>query len=690
MDKPAEKAKNDPVWMRLTLFTPRGILPISNTAASKFSAFASQSLAANLLRVVLAIYLSLAILLTLGQLTLEYQNEKRRLNTEIENVASTFKPIIAKALWNVDDEQIRTSLQGVLGINYDVLHVQLLDVDGRLLNEFDSPANKDTAPNTWPVIGHLAHWFLEDYTYDYPLFYQSDFIHPREIGRLVLHSNSNVVLARAAHTFLITIVSAMFKTALLVLIFYYIMRRMVGRPLKQITRAMQKLDPRNRDTDEQAACAPQLFSRHDELGVMVRTFQEMSESLKQKDMAIHAHASHLEAKVQERTRQLEEASQAKSDFLAAVSHEIRTPMNGILGLAHLLGETELTPQQRQYVEVIEKSGKSLINIINEILDHLKIESKKIELESTLFNLEDLFRDSITLFSHRAREAAIQVEMHYAPECPTWCIGDPTRTRQVLLNLLGNAFKFTSSGTIRVTAQAQTQAARQVRVLMAVEDSGIGIDENQLQRLFKPFSQADSSTTRRYGGTGLGLAISKQLVELMGGTIGVESRPGSGSRFWFSLPLEIAPAPTNMPAAGAADDHGQSVNLATLKVLVAEDNPVNQLVITGYLKKYAIEPQVVTDGLQAVEFCAANAHALDLILMDGEMPEMDGWQAAARIRELNARRPNGEAVVIVAMTAHAPDTHEETAARHGMNDFLQKPIDPKELRRILLSVSGHGD
>lgn len=652
--------------------------------SSRFAGAPSRSLAANLLRVVLAIYLSLALLLTLGQLALEYENEKRRLTQEIENVANTFNPIISKALWNVDEEQTRTSLQGVLGINYDVLNAQLLGTNGDMLYEFDSSAAKNHFTSQWAILRHMTDWFMENYSFEYDLYYASDFTAPQKIGRLVLQSNSNVVLNRAAHTFLITIISAIFKTALLAVIFYLIMRVMVGRPLKRITDAMQRLDPRNQQGDAGGDFSHRLLARNDELGTMARTFRELVQALKEKDKAIKAHASELEAKVHERTRQLEQASQAKSDFLASVSHEIRTPMNGIIGLAHLLEETKLNTQQRQYVEVIQNSGQALIHIINDILDHLKIESKKIELEQTAFEIRTVFDECVALFGHHAREGHIEVSASFAPNCPRYVRGDPTRLRQILLNILGNAFKFTRQGSITVTATSAPLADGQILVTFNIIDTGIGIDENQLQRLFKPFSQADSSTTRRFGGTGLGLAICKQLVELMGGSIGVDSKPGAGSRFWFALPFTPVPVTTDAEGtvAAIAAPRPTYPDFSRLRVLVAEDNPVNQMVIIGHLKKYNIEPILVENGKLATEYCEHHPAAVDLILMDGEMPDVDGWRAAEVIRQKDSLDRLGAPVPIIAMTAHAMDTYEEKALRHGMSGFLAKPIDPLKLQKIL--------
>jgi Signal transduction histidine kinase len=645
----------------------------------------SRSLAANLLRVVLAIYLSLALLLTFGQLALEYQNEKRRLTKEIESVANTFSPIISKALWNVDEEQTKASLLGVLGINYDVLNTQLLDAENSILYDFNSSADKGHIFEDWPIIPQLTGLFLENYRFEYDLYYVSDFTSEQKIGTLVLQSNSNVVLNRAAHTFLITIISAIFKTSLLALIFYFIMRIMVGRPLKQITTAMQRLHPKDGSGQPATNFSRRLLVRDDELGSMARTFIELVNSLRQKDKELNAYANELEAKVQERTLQLERASQAKSDFLASVSHEIRTPMNGIIGLAHLLEDTELNTQQRQYVEVIQNSGQALIHIINEILDHLKIESKKIELENAAFDLRGIFSECLALFNHQARESQIQVTADYAQDCPPFVYGDSTRVRQVLLNILGNAFKFTERGSIHVSARGTPLADGRVMVEIAVADTGIGIEPEQLHRLFKPFSQADSSTTRRFGGTGLGLAICKQLVELMGGNIGVDSEPGRGSRFWFAIPFFPTTSATIATTADAKTITAQYPNFANMHVLVAEDNPVNQMVITGHLKRYNISPTLVENGRQAIDYCKRQSTALDLILMDGEMPEMDGWQAAENIRKMELRSRSGEPVKIFAMTAHARDTYEEKALHHGMDGLLAKPIDPRKLEDILQNI-----
>jgi signal transduction histidine kinase/CheY-like chemotaxis protein len=412
--------------------------------------------------------------------------------------------------------------------------------------------------------------------------------------------------------------------------------------------------------------------------------EEKSLALYQSNEALKAAAARLEAEVEARTRELAEAlrraeaaTRAKSEFLAVMSHEIRTPLNGVLGTAQLLQLTPLDEEQRVCVDLIRRSGDGLLLIINDLLDFSKIESGRLELESQAFSVTSEASSLLALLRPTADSQGTALVGDLRADLPAQVVGDGLRLRQVLSNLLSNAIKFTRGGSVqlRVEALATTDTACTLR--FAVEDTGIGIAADALPRIFEPFTQADSSTTRRYGGTGLGLAISARLVGRMGGRLEVDSAPGRGSTFHFTLTLALAPRAGANPRP--ATPHEEVRPLPPLRVLLAEDNAVNQALGLRLLAKLGLQVTLAVDGAEAVK--KASEAEFDVVLMDLQMPQLDGLAATRAIRQLAL--PSQP--LIVALTANAFSSDREACFAAGMDDFLTKPLRLDALRSLLAAV-----
>jgi two-component system, sensor histidine kinase and response regulator len=387
------------------------------------------------------------------------------------------------------------------------------------------------------------------------------------------------------------------------------------------------------------------------------------------------------------------ASDAKSGFLANMSHEIRTPMNGVIGMIDSLLATSLTVEQRHAAQTIQSSAYSLLSVINDILDFSKIEAGQMTFERIEFDLRETIKNTIDLMATVARGKGLELSYRIEEDVATSLVGDPTRLRQVLLNLLSNAIKFSERGKVFLEIAQVSQIEEEVELSFCVHDTGIGMSEEAQRKLFKSFTQADASTTRKYGGTGLGLAICRNLVELMGGTIRAQSKVGEGSTFSFNLQFTkrasfVPPDHASIAVSERSHDTQTTAPPVTgngVRILLAEDGKTNQLVALQILRRLGYTADLASNGCEAVEAWRQNKY--DIILMDCHMPEMDGWEATRKIRQLEAEGKL-KPTQIIAMTAGAVPEDRALCFAAGMNDYTTKPVDQNELNAALKKAKGH--
>ena len=433
-----------------------------------------------------------------------------------------------------------------------------------------------------------------------------------------------------------------------------------------------------------------VFSLGFTLAKMIETAQRRSEEALQQTRRMN---ENLELLVSERTRALElasqqaqQASRAKSEFLANMSHEIRTPLNGIIASSDLLlRRSDLTPGSAEHARLISESGDLLLRLLSDILDFSKIEAGQLALEAHAFELAPMLQDAVALVAPKASAGNVRLSVTLNPALPAWVEGDSHRLRQITLNLLSNAVKFTSSGgEVKVTVEPAAGPALPAGIRFEVRDTGIGMDKATLARIFERFSQADNSTTRRYGGTGLGLAISSRLTQMMGGRLEVESAPGRGSVFHFTVPLRAVDA-----ARSAADAPEPGSLRLGLQVLIAEDNVVNRKILGAQLTQLGCRFTIAVDGVEALGALERDPLP-DVILMDCHMPNLDGWETTRRIRswheDSDARRQRAAQLPVIALTAAALPEERARCVEAGMNDFLAKPVKVAELHRMLRTYS----
>ncbi len=555
----------------------------------------------------------------------QFDTERHRLSEAMADIARLNAIALQEPMWSINDRATR-AIVGSLNAHPEVACAEVTEPYGGLLaatreHGCDTPADTDKVMAQIVYEGHL-------------------------LGHLTLWVDRRALSAAARSDARLTVVVFLLLSAAMVISAVFALRATVMAPLERLNRAIAK-----------AGKVPSNPRPHDELGRVITAYNSLLDR-------IEAHNAELE----DARAQAVAAAQAKSRFLATMSHEIRTPMHGVLGTVELLRETRLSDEQRQYADVIWQSTESLLGIINDILDLSKIEAGKVRIAPTPTSPSHIAQEVAGALAATARAKGLALELTWSADTPAWIQADPLRLRQVVMNLVGNAVKFTESGRVTLAL-----GRRDGWLEIAVSDTGIGIAPDDLSLLFQPFRQVDASTTRRHGGTGLGLSISRQLVELMGGRIEAQSRPGEGSTFRVSLPLIEAQPPA------PADQGPQPLAIAGGGlVLAAEDNPVNQWLLRSQLQRLGYDADIHPDGGAALAaFLRGGEYAA--VITDYHMPVMDGLSLARAIRAAEAP---GARIPIIGMTADAFAETVEECLRAGMDDVVTKPVALPDLGAML--------
>ncbi len=623
-------------------------------------------------RVQITVGILITILLTVTlsiDLAREYQARFQALEKRGAFLADFAAGAVAQPLWVIDPEEVRTIL-AIISNSPDFLGAVVINEEGDEVAHGQYP---------FPVDDSEVLLFERDVEYSPELTVVEE-----KLGTFTLAFSTRGLNEYLEDQIITSSILLIVLIALNMLVIQY-GAMILARPFRQLIESVYQF------SGGQYGKKTFGLERKDEVADIANALEVLRLNLLERDQikqALEESNQMLEQRVAERTEvlatEVEErkraeqralaADQAKGEFLANMSHEIRTPMNAVLGLTHLALQKGGDGDQQDYLNKINMASKALLGIINDILDFSKIEAGQLVIEQLPFNLRDQLGQVFDTISVLADPKGLEVKFDIAADLPPWLQGDSARLRQILLNLINNAVKFTDQGAVSLTVWGELRG-KEVQVFFKIEDSGIGMSERQLDQLFRPFTQADHSTARKYGGTGLGLAISKQLVEMMEGEITVDSAPGEGSCFRFHILSQVA-------AAGEDEVHPSQLSLHGKCILLVEDNELNQQVATEILEHIGAEVVVAHNGVEAVDQ-VKSGHEFALVLMDLQMPLMDGYEATEKIREL----PEGKTLPIIAMTANAMQSDRKRTQSVGMDDFLSKPIDLQRMYEVLSHYTG---
>jgi signal transduction histidine kinase len=559
-------------------------------------------------------------------LGLEFNNEKNNVVDELHTLLKTVSPVVSQALWDVDFDSAKSVAIGLLK-NNQVSGVIIVDendqpvaLEGRTTDASDLntqylPSQANPLEKLIPVSQIVPH-STEN----------SD--NTIEVGRIILFGSFQTAFDEVKYTLVITLINAVIKDSILWFLVVFFTRRLVTKPLNELINAVERLNPeKNISTGNEFNIPENLEQANDELGVLIREFGEMRVAIQRRDEKIQKSTISIDLLEHEKEK-AEAAIRAKSTFLANMSHEIRTPMNGVIGMTELLKDTSLSNLQKEYTDSISDSAEGLLRIINDVLDLSKIEANKMDLELTSFDLKEKLEHICNILSPQAKKKGLRLELiltEYYPEC---VIGDFLRLNQIIINLVSNAIKFTQHGNVRIYLNILDENPDGLVYKIEVADTCIGISQQEQENLFNSFTQADNSTTRKYGGTGLGLSISKNIVHLMKGEIGVKSEKGKGSVFWFTIGLKKDNAATKIEGIDPVGLINRT-SVGILNILLAEDDKTNAIIAKTMLKKQHHFVPHVEDGLSALKCLTENK--FDLVLMGIQMPVLDGVQAIQIIR-----------------------------------------------------------